>query len=181
MKANKALKRLNKIEALISDVTERYLARAPHIRDVLQDAKAAVTRAKEAVSLQASSGKAKNPPVEDAKHPSKAMPGPSKPERKLSAAGGKAISEATKKRWDAKRVAAKPEPTIARRGTVEKTAAKKAAPVKAAKAPAQKVAKKAPAKKAVRLIQAAKVQAPPTIEDAAVKTSEQVAPEAPVQ
>ena len=55
MKAKKALKRLAKIEALISDVTERYSS-APHIREVLQDAKAAVTRAKEAVSLQASSG-----------------------------------------------------------------------------------------------------------------------------
>jgi len=55
MKANKALKRLAKIEALISDLMERYSASAPHIREVLQDAKAAVTRAKEAVSLQSSS------------------------------------------------------------------------------------------------------------------------------
>src|SRR5665213_296997 len=57
MKANKALKRLAKIEALMSDVTERYSASAPHLRKVLQDAKAAVARAKEAVGLQASSGK----------------------------------------------------------------------------------------------------------------------------
>ena len=57
MKANKALKRLAKIEALISDVTERYSASAPQIREVLQDAKAAVSRAKEAVNLQAASGK----------------------------------------------------------------------------------------------------------------------------
>jgi acyl-coenzyme A synthetase/AMP-(fatty) acid ligase len=56
MKTNKALKRLAKIEALMSDVMDRYSASAPHIREVLQDAKAAVTRAKEAVSLQASSG-----------------------------------------------------------------------------------------------------------------------------
>ena len=53
MKANKALKRLAKIEALISDVTERYSASAPHVRDVLQDAKAAVARAKEAMRLRA--------------------------------------------------------------------------------------------------------------------------------
>jgi hypothetical protein len=86
MKANKALKRLAKIEALMSDVTERYSS-APHIREVLQDAKAAVTRAKEAVSLQASSGTAKNPPVKHSKPPSKATPEPSKPKRKLSAAG----------------------------------------------------------------------------------------------
>lgn len=69
MKANKAVKRLAKIEALMSDVTERYSASAPHIREMLQDAKAAVTRAKAAVSLQASSGTAKNPPVKHSKPP----------------------------------------------------------------------------------------------------------------
>ena len=55
MKANKALKRLAKIEALMSNVTERYSASAPQLRKALQDATAAVARAKEAVSLQASS------------------------------------------------------------------------------------------------------------------------------
>ena len=64
MKAKKILKRLAKIEAWISDVTERSSASVPHIRELLQDAKAAVIRAKEAV--QASSGKAKHPLV---KHP----------------------------------------------------------------------------------------------------------------
>ena len=59
MKANKALKRLAKIEALLSDVAERYSASAPHVRDVLQDAKAAVARAKEALRLQAFSGRPK--------------------------------------------------------------------------------------------------------------------------
>jgi hypothetical protein len=57
MKANKALKRLAKIEAWMSDVMERYSASAPDLRKVLQDAKAAVARAKEAVGLQAPSGK----------------------------------------------------------------------------------------------------------------------------
>ena len=102
MKANKALKRLAKIEALMSDVTERYSS-APHIREVLQDAKAAVTRAKEAVSLQASSGTATNPPAKHSKRTSKATAKPSKPQQKLSAAGRKAIAEATKKRWAAVR------------------------------------------------------------------------------
>jgi hypothetical protein len=55
MKANKALKRLAKIEAWMSDVAERYSTSASHIAGVLQEAKAAVTRAKEAVGLQASS------------------------------------------------------------------------------------------------------------------------------
>ena len=56
MKANKALKRLTKIESLMSVVTERYSASAPHLRAMLQGAKDAVARAKQAVSLQLSSG-----------------------------------------------------------------------------------------------------------------------------
>jgi hypothetical protein len=59
MKANKALKRLAKIEALISDVAKRYSSGAANVRKALQDAKAAVVQLKSAVSLQASSGKAK--------------------------------------------------------------------------------------------------------------------------
>lgn len=55
MKAKKALKRLAKIKALISDVTERYSASAPHLREVLHEATAAIGRATEAVSLQVSS------------------------------------------------------------------------------------------------------------------------------
>ena len=51
MKANKALKRLAKIKELISDVTKRYSASAPHLRNVLQNAEDAVARAKAAVGL----------------------------------------------------------------------------------------------------------------------------------
>ena len=61
MKANKALKRLAKIEALISDVTERYSKGAVEVRKALQDAKVAFARVKVAVSSQASSKPAKNP------------------------------------------------------------------------------------------------------------------------
>jgi len=182
MKANKALKRLNKIEALISRLTERVSAGSPHIREMLGDVKAAVIRAKEAV--QASSGKVKNPPVKHPQPTSKATPEPSKPKRKLSAAGRKAISEATKKRWAAKKAAAKAELPIAKKAT------KKAAPVKAAKPPARKVAKKAPAKKtavkapatkAVRVAQTTKTAVPHTTEATAGTTPEQAVPEAPIQ
>jgi hypothetical protein len=55
MKATKALKRHAHVEDLLSDVMERYSAIASDIRQQLLDAKAAVTRAKEAVKLQASS------------------------------------------------------------------------------------------------------------------------------
>jgi hypothetical protein len=57
MKASKALKRLNHVEDLISDVLERYSAGAPDLREKLEEAKAAATRAKEAVNVQASSEK----------------------------------------------------------------------------------------------------------------------------
>jgi hypothetical protein len=63
MKANKALKRLAKIEALISDLTERYSKGALQIRGALQEAKAAIAHVKEAVSSPTSSGTAKNAPV----------------------------------------------------------------------------------------------------------------------
>jgi len=59
MKANKALKRLAKIEASMSNVAARYSASEPHTQEVLQEAKAAVARAREAV--QASSRVVKNP------------------------------------------------------------------------------------------------------------------------
>jgi hypothetical protein len=136
MKANKALKRLAKIEALMSDVVERYSASAPHVRELLQDAKAAVTRAKEAVSLRSSSGTAKNPAVKHSAPTSKATPEPSKPERKLSAAGKAAIVAALKKRWAAKRAAAKKaakaqQPPTAKKAS--KKAAAKKAPVKASR------------------------------------------------
>jgi hypothetical protein len=127
MKTNKALKRLAKIEALMSDVTERYSASAPHIRQVLEDAREAITQAKEAVSLQASTGTAKNARVKDSKPPLKATPEPSKPKRKLSAAGRKAIIAATKKRWALKRAeAAKAQPAGRKNTAAEKTTKKAA-------------------------------------------------------
>jgi len=55
MKATKALKRHAHVEDLLSDVMERYSAIASDIQQQLLDAKTAVTRAKEAVKLQASS------------------------------------------------------------------------------------------------------------------------------
>ncbi len=54
MKANKALKRLAKIETMMSDVAERFSASAPHLREALKDLKAAVASVKEAVKVQAS-------------------------------------------------------------------------------------------------------------------------------
>jgi hypothetical protein len=190
MKAKKIFKRIAKIEALMSKVTERSSGSAPHVQELLREAKTAISRAKKAVSLHASSGTAKNPPAKGARNPSKDTPEPSKPKRKLSAAGRNAISDATKKRWGAKRATAKKlAPAVAKK-TVKKVAAKKATPVKAAKAPTRKVAKKtpakkaavkAPAKKALRVVQVTKTPTLPTKEATAVTTPEQIVPEAPVQ
>jgi hypothetical protein len=103
MKANKALKRLAKIEELMSDVTDRYAAGAPSIREALRDAKDAVTRAKEALSLHVSST-ATNFPVKSSKPVSKSTPGLRKGKQKPSAEGTPAKKEAPKrtalkKRW----------------------------------------------------------------------------------
>ncbi len=124
MKANKALKRLAKIEALISDVSERYSSGASHIREAIQDAMAAFARVKAAVSSEA----AKHPPVKGKKAIAQEAVAKAKPKRRLSAAGRKAIREALKRRWAEKKAA------------TEKAdqAAKKVAPAR------KKTAKKAP-------------------------------------
>jgi hypothetical protein len=80
MKAKKVLKRIAKIGALISEVTERSSPSAPHIQELLRDAKAAIIRAMKAVSLEASSGTVKNPPAKGPKQSSKATPEPAKAE-----------------------------------------------------------------------------------------------------
>jgi hypothetical protein len=95
MKANKALKRLAKIEALISDVAKRYSSGAAHIRKALQDAKAAVAHVKSAVNSQASSGKAK-----------KAAPAKKKPAVKKPAVKAP-VAKTAKKRARVKKAAKK--------------------------------------------------------------------------
>ena len=54
-----------------------------------------------------------------------AAPKPAKQKRKLSAAGRKAISEATKRRWAAKRAEAQSKPTVAKKAASKKSASKK--------------------------------------------------------
>jgi hypothetical protein len=62
MKASKALKRLAKIEALMSDVREKYVTLSPTIRKALRNALIAVTGAKKAVKMDAESGGPKTAP-----------------------------------------------------------------------------------------------------------------------
>ncbi len=175
MKANKALKRLTKIEALISDVTERYSAGAHHIREALHEAKAAVARVKAAVKSQPSSGMAEM---------AKTSKEPTKQKQRLSAAGRKAIQEAARRRWaqkramtaNAERPAKKTAPT--RKKPVVKKAAVKTPSAKTAKksAPIKKAAKKAAAKKtAPAIVQKATAPVPaPAPVRAPTKTAAQV-------
>ena len=89
MKAKKAVKRLTKVESLLTNVIDQYAAGEDAVRELLDSAKATVVRAKETVSLQTSSVSPKKPPV-------KAQ---STKRRGLSAAGRKKLSIAAKKRW----------------------------------------------------------------------------------
>ena len=150
MKANKALKRLSKIEALMSVVAKRYSAGELHIREVLQDAKAAVTRAKEALSLRVSSATAKNP----AKPKRKA--GPAAPHRRRAQA-----KAAVAKAGRATRKAAP-----ARKKASAKKAAKRSAPItKAARNTAAKKTATTPAQSATDAAPQEPVAAPPELND----------------
>jgi hypothetical protein len=88
MKAKKALKRLTRVEALLSDVVDQYDAIEPSARELLDSAKASVVRAKETVDVKASAKAAKKPPAKA----EKSKPG-------LTAEGRKKLSLAAKKRW----------------------------------------------------------------------------------
>ncbi len=91
MKAKKAVKRLTKVEVLLSDVIEQYAAGQNGVRELLGSAKQSVVQAKETMNSQASSGAGKKPPVK-AQEPKS---------RGLTAEGRKKLSLAAKKRWAA--------------------------------------------------------------------------------
>jgi len=57
MKAAKALKKLEKIEALMSVVIDRYAANDHRVQEALQDAKGSVIRAKEVVKASPAASK----------------------------------------------------------------------------------------------------------------------------
>jgi hypothetical protein len=108
MKANKALKRIAKIEELASEVTRRLVKGAPYIIDLLKDLKAAAARVKDAVSAQVSSRSAKKKAA---------------PSRKKAAAKKKAGKA--------------PKAKMAKKVARVKRTVKKPAPAPAAPAPAQ--------------------------------------------
>jgi hypothetical protein len=88
MKAKKALKRLTKVEALLSNVIDQYAAGKEDMRELLDSAKMSVVRAKKTVNLKAAPRAAKKPPAKA-----------ESPRRRLSAEARKKLSLAAKKRW----------------------------------------------------------------------------------
>jgi hypothetical protein len=89
MKAKKAVKRLGKVETLLSNVIDQFATSVDGVRQLLDTAKASVVQAKEAVNVHSSNSAPKKPPVK-AQEPKR---------RGLSAAGRKKLSIAAKKRW----------------------------------------------------------------------------------
>jgi hypothetical protein len=89
MKAKKAVKRLSRVETLLSNVIDQYATSEQDVKELLDSAKASVVRAKETVNSQASAAVAKKPPAK-AKEPKR---------RKLTAEVRKKLSLAAKKRW----------------------------------------------------------------------------------
>jgi hypothetical protein len=89
MKAKKAVKRLTRVEALLSNVIDQFAGNGHGVKELLGAAKESVLRAKEAVNQQASSTATKKPPAKA-----------EKPQRRgLTAEGRKRLSVAAKKRW----------------------------------------------------------------------------------
>ena len=89
MKAKKALKRLNKIEVLLSNVIDQCPPSARGLRELLDSAKVSVVRATGVMNARAARNVKKKPPVRAAQVT----------QSRLSEAGRARISLAAKKRW----------------------------------------------------------------------------------
>ena len=89
MKAKKAIKRLSKVESILSNVIDQFSDSSNGLRELLDSAKTSIVRAKKTVGLQESSKAAKKPPAtaDKSQH------------SRLSAEGRRNISIAAKKRW----------------------------------------------------------------------------------
>jgi len=90
MKAKKAVKRLNRVEALLSNVIDGFAEGERAVKELLDNAKAAVVRARKTVNVKTATVAEKKPPV-------KARTAKSR----ITAEGRKKLSIAAKKRWAA--------------------------------------------------------------------------------
>jgi hypothetical protein len=89
MKTKKAVKRLTRVEEILSNVIDQYAESGHGVKELLDSAKESVVRARETVNQKASSAATKKPPAKA-----------EKPQRRgLTAEGRKRLSLAAKKRW----------------------------------------------------------------------------------
>jgi hypothetical protein len=84
MKAKKAIKRLNKVESILSNVIDEFSESRNGLRALLDSAKTSIVQAKKTVGRQEATKTAKKPPAGA---------------NRLSAEGRRNISLAAKKRW----------------------------------------------------------------------------------
>lgn len=84
MKAKKAIKRLNKVESILSNVIDQFSGSGNGLRHLLDSAKTSIVQAKKTVGRQEPTKAAKKPPAGAGR---------------LSAEGRRNISLAAKKRW----------------------------------------------------------------------------------
>ncbi len=89
MKAKKALKRLRRVEELLSIVIDQFAGNEPGVRELLDSAKASVIRAKAGINPRSAPGTAKKPQL-TARQTKRSH---------LTPKGRKRISLAVKKRW----------------------------------------------------------------------------------
>lgn len=90
MKAKKALKRLRRVEELLSIVIDEFAGNEPAVRELLDSAKTSVIRAKAGINSPSAPGKAKKPQGKAATKPSKRSD--------LTASGKRGIFLAVKER-----------------------------------------------------------------------------------
>ena len=89
MKAKKAIKRLSKVESILSNVIDQFSATDNGLRELLDSAKTSIVRAKKSVAVKEPSKAAKKPPATAERSQ----------RSRLSAEGRKNISIAAKRRW----------------------------------------------------------------------------------
>ncbi|HVO98376.1 MAG TPA: hypothetical protein VMT15_09935 [Bryobacteraceae bacterium] len=112
MKTNKALKRLAKIEVLLSGLMERYASGAAHVQAALRDARAALGQVKEAVSSQTSTGTAKRVNPEKAAAKKAKAKAPTAKTSKRKASIKKTAAKATTKKTTRKAAVKRPAPSV---------------------------------------------------------------------
>jgi hypothetical protein len=84
MKAKKAIKRLSKVESILSNVIDQFSGSSNGLRELLDTAKTSIVQAKKTVGRQESTKATKKPATSAGR---------------LSAEGRRNISAAAKKRW----------------------------------------------------------------------------------